>query len=95
MQEKAIETVKRYELIRTHVLPAHSAIFPNPIGESDHYSELDIPVVQLMSGPLYLFTSDDTLDKVAVDRLEPTARAFIDMIEHVDKASDKAKEKKK
>ncbi len=95
MQEKAIETVKRYDLVRTHVLPAHSAIFPNPIGESDHYSELDVPVVQLMSGPLYLFTSDDTLDKVAVDRLEPTARAFIDMIEHVDRSPDTGKGKKR
>ena len=35
-----------------------------------------------MSGPAYLFTADDTLDKVAVGRLAPTARAFADLIEY-------------
>ena len=77
---------RKHNLTRTHVLPLATALFPNPIGESTRYAEAGIPVVQLMSGPAYLFTADDTIDKVAVDRLAQTARAVADLIEYADRS---------
>ncbi|HOD13663.1 MAG TPA: M28 family peptidase [Spirochaetota bacterium] len=43
-----------------------------------------VPVVSLISPPLYIYDVDDTLDKVAVDQLNPTASLLIDVVAGVD-----------
>jgi hypothetical protein len=55
--------------------------------ESDalYYHALGIPVVSLISAPLYLYDAIDTLDLVADDQLAPVACAFADIINTVDK----------
>ncbi len=55
--------------------------------ESDalYYHYLGIPVVSLISAPLYLYDSIDTMDLVADDQLVPVACAFADIINAVDK----------
>lgn len=46
-----------------------------------------VPTVSLVSGPLYLYDDADTLDKVAVDQLVPVARAFVDLLDAVDRSA--------
>lgn len=43
-----------------------------------------VPVVSLISPPLYIYDSEDTLDKVAVDQLNPTASVLIDIVAGAD-----------
>ncbi len=43
-----------------------------------------VPVVSLISPPLYIYDVDDTLDKVAVDQLNPTASLLIDIVAGAD-----------
>ncbi len=44
-----------------------------------------VPVVSLISGPLYLYDDADTVEMVDVDQLVPVARYFADVIERVDR----------
>lgn len=44
-----------------------------------------VPVVSLISGPLYLYDDADTLEMVDVDQLVPVARYFADVVERVDR----------
>lgn len=44
-----------------------------------------VPVVSLISGPLYLYDDADTLEMVDVEQLVPVARYFADVIERVDR----------
>jgi hypothetical protein len=43
-----------------------------------------VPVVSLISPPLYIYDPEDTLDKVAIDQLNPTASVLIDIVEDAD-----------
>lgn len=43
-----------------------------------------IPTISLVSGPLYLYADDDTIDKVDVDQLVPVAQVFTDLIDAAD-----------
>ncbi|MBU1168508.1 MAG: M28 family peptidase [Proteobacteria bacterium] len=55
--------------------------------ESDalYYHEIDIPIVSLISAPLYLYDIIDTMDLVAKDQLVPVACALADIITTIDK----------
>ena len=87
LRARAVDAVKRHDLRSAHVVPDQTELFPHPIGESTAYAKAGIPVVQLMSGPEYLFTSDDTLDKVAVDQLSPAVGTFVDLLRYADKTT--------
>lgn len=44
-----------------------------------------VPVVSLISGPLYLYDDADTMHMVDVEQLVPVARYFADVVERVDR----------
>lgn len=46
-----------------------------------------VPVVSLISGPLYLYDDADTMEMVDVDQLLPVAHYFADVVERVDRVS--------
>ncbi|MFJ4166929.1 M28 family peptidase [Microbacterium sp. NPDC089698] len=48
---------------------------------------LGIPTISLISGPLYLYDDEDTIDKIDVDQLSPVANFFADIVEAADSAS--------
>jgi len=79
------QAVVRHNLDRTGVMPSAWGIGGRPPGESSLYHSIGIPNVGLISGPVYLLFEDDTFDKVAVDRLAPTAAAFADIITSYDR----------
>jgi len=73
------EEVVRHRLKRTMVLPA--TIFGEEVPtDADVFHENGVPIISLVSGPVYLYDDADTPDKVAKDELRPTARAFADII---------------
>ena len=79
------QAVVRHNLDRTGIMPSAWGIGGRPPGESSAYHSIGIPNVGLISGPVYLLFEDDTFDKVAVDRLAPTAAVFADVITSYDR----------
>jgi len=59
----------------------------SPLGvcsDAFYIHKAGVPVVSLISAPLYIYDTCDTLDMVAVDELNPTAATLIDIVEATD-----------
>ncbi|MHA1209714.1 MAG: M28 family peptidase [Candidatus Freyarchaeota archaeon] len=75
---------KKYDLQRMLILPGDT-----PLGvptDANGFHRAGYPIYSCISGPEYLFDPCDTMDKVAVDQLNPVAAAFIQAIKKIDKA---------
>lgn len=73
------KVIPKYGLDRTVVLPATFFGVSLPTDASGAYQEA-VPVVSLISGPIYLYDRQDTLDKVYKPHLRPMALAYKEMI---------------
>jgi len=65
-------------LTRTLVFPTGT-----PLGvptDAQHFGRAGLPVVSLISGPVWLFDDDDTMERVHRPSLEPMARMYIDFV---------------
>jgi len=52
-----------------------------PIGEAGHLmAQGKLNVIHWIRSPYYLLTAEDTLDKVAIEKLSPTAKAVADLL---------------
>ncbi len=74
----AREVVRQENLERTFLLPLTEG--RQPAGESLLPFLYDIPVLGITSLPVYLLFQQDSLEKVAVERLVPTARALATLL---------------
>lgn len=73
------EEFVRHRMERTLVLPA-SLLGENLCTDADEFYQEGIPVCNLISSPVYLYSSDDTLDKIEKDALRPTCQTFSDIL---------------
>ena len=85
LQRSLARTIKANRLTRTAVLPAN--LFGNvanslPTDASFIWSA-GVPVMSLISGPIYLYDIADTVDKVDRAALAPVARTFATMVERL------------
>lgn len=55
--------------------------------DADFVYRAGVPVVSLLTAPLYIYDIADTLDKVAYDELNPTAVIFSDIIDDINTMS--------
>ena len=55
-----------------------------PTDAGAFYLDAKLPIISMISGPIYLYDIADTVDKVAVEELQPTAALFADIIEQLD-----------
>ena len=78
------EALVKGKLDRSLVFPGKSMLGDRPPTDASAYFVEGIPTVSYISGPIYLLDENDTLDKVAVERLEPVASALADIIMRVD-----------
>ena len=72
------EAVVKHNLRRTILLPTDT-----PLGvptDATAYAASGLPVASFISPPLYWNALEDTWDKIAVDEMLPTARAYSDII---------------
>jgi len=71
-------------LTRIMLLPPEGPLgaFP-PTDGGDYYLD-DVPLVNFISSPVYLLNSEDTLEKVARERLVPTARTVARVLRDLD-----------
>lgn len=75
------EAVIKHDLRRTILMPADT-----PLGvptDATAYNRAGLPVASFISPPIYWNALEDTWDKIAVDSLLPTARAYADIIERL------------
>jgi len=64
---------------------SRTLVFPTgtPLGvptDAQQYGRAGLPVVSMISGPIWLFDDDDTLDRVHKASLAPMARMYIDFV---------------
>ena len=57
---------------------------PRTFGEGGVYAGRGIPTIERIAISAPQFSNDDTPDKVMVDKLQPTAAAFVDIIRNID-----------
>jgi len=82
-QNKMLFDIAQEAIVKNNL---HDIIIPNkkrlPIsGETYSYFHRGIPVFGYISGPEYLFLSDDTLDKVAWEQFQPVVKTFIQILD--------------
>ncbi len=61
-----------------------STVTPRTWGEGGVYAGRGIPTIERIAINAPQFSNDDTPDKVMVDKLQPTAAAFVDIIRKID-----------
>ena len=81
--DKLIQIVKeefvRHKMDRTIVLPA-TTLGDELFTDADEFYQEGIPVVNLISGPIYLYDTIDTVDKIAKEALSPTVSTMSDIV---------------
>ena len=73
------EEIVRHGMKKTIVLPA-SILGDELFTDADEFYQEGTPVVNLISGPVYLYDTIDTADKIAKDQLNPTAYTMSDIL---------------
>jgi hypothetical protein len=69
----------RHRMDRTLFMPA-DLLGDDLCTDADMFYQEGIEVCSMVSGPIYLYSSDDTLDKIPKDQLVPTCRTFSDIL---------------
>ncbi|MDZ4298315.1 MAG: M28 family peptidase [Moraxellaceae bacterium] len=81
-----IDAIVKHDLRRTFLLSAHALCTLGGIPtDASFVCAAGVPTASLIAGPNYLYDEADTLDKVAKDELVPVTKAFIDIINAIDK----------
>jgi hypothetical protein len=82
-----VRLVRRHEVTATCLLNASLTEFTSLGVPTDASFVLTsgVPIISLVSGPLYLYDAADTVDKVDVDQLEPVGRLYADLVDLVDR----------
>ncbi len=73
------EEIVRHRLARTVVIPADT-FGDDPPTDATLVLSAGVPIISVISGPIYLYDNMDTVDKVAVDELRPMAETYADII---------------
>ena len=82
------EAFRKYGLTRTIFAPVDQVteqdaeyVFRQDevISDAYYFSESGIPVISTVAGEIYIFHPSDTVDKVAVDQLEPVGKAYAEI----------------
>ena len=75
-----IKAIKEYSIENMILIPENFFNTP-PIGEAGHFTtHSDLKIIHWIRNPYYLLTAEDTLDKIAMDKLHPTAQCVTDII---------------
>ncbi len=87
LKSKLAGAIKRNNLERTVILNANPLQFVGIPTDASAWVRAGIPTISLIAGPIYLYDEVDRLDMVAVDQLQPVAKAFSEVIDDLDAAN--------
>jgi hypothetical protein len=75
-----LKAFKEHDMERMILIPDNFFATP-PIGEAGHFAVMGgLKVIHLIRSPYYLLTAEDTLDKIDMNKLQPTAQCITDLI---------------
>ena len=75
-----IKSLSQYKIENMILIPDNFFATP-PIGEAGHFTmQSDLKVIHWIRSPYYLLTEEDTLDKIDMEKLGPTAQSVSDLI---------------
>lgn len=80
----AKESIPKYDIDRTIILPASGPLGPYPPGLAHYFLYEGKTVMEFISSPAHQYCLADTPDKVMVEQLRPVAAAFIDILNQID-----------
>ena len=88
LADTVYELVEKHKLNRMMILPVQQRAggeYQSGDVNSDAYdfNVRGIPVVSLISAPMYIYHNSDDIDKVHQESLEPVANLFIDIVDKV------------
>jgi hypothetical protein len=75
-----LDALKRENVGRSLIMPPE-VFAPNPTTDGGFFHLKDVPLVNFLAAPMYLFDSQDTPDKIHEASLEPVTRAAIRIID--------------
>jgi hypothetical protein len=79
--EDVVEDALRAEDLRRSLVISPEFFAPHPTTDGGFFHLEKVPLVQYLTAPMYLFDSQDTLDKIHEPSLVPVTRATIRIIE--------------
>ena len=82
------DAVIKHDLRRLMMLPTDNPLGGVPTDGRPFFDE-NLPVISIASAPFYIYNPIDTIEKLAVEEFEPLTKAFIDIIQSLDKISRK------
>ncbi|MFX0136603.1 MAG: M28 family metallopeptidase [Candidatus Hodarchaeota archaeon] len=77
------DVVIKYDLQRLLIFPTDNPLEVPTDGAPFYWEKL--PIISLASAPLYIYNPIDTIEKLAIEEFEPVTKAFIDIIQSIDK----------
>lgn len=84
-KRRLARSVKRHRLHGTTILNSSFFEFRGIPTDASFVLVAGVPIVSLISGPLYLYDDADTEEYVDIDQLAPVARFFADIIDQADR----------
>lgn len=73
------EEIVRHRYGRSIVVPAN--MFGDEVPtDAGLFYDVGVPIISVVSGPIYLYDNQDTIDKVAKEELLPTTETFADIV---------------
>lgn len=79
--EDIVEAALAAEKLHRSLILSPEVFGPHPTTDGGYFHVEGVPVIQYLTAPMYLFDSQDTLDKIHQPSLVPVTRAAIRMIE--------------
>ena len=80
------DAVIKHDLRRLMMLPTDNPLGGVPTDGRPFFDE-KLPIISIASAPFYIYNPIDTIEKLAVEEFEPLTKAFIDIIQSLDKTS--------
>ena len=79
LEDVVEEAIQAEDLRRSLLLPP-DALFERPTTDGGFFHTAGVPIVQYLTAPMYLFDSQDTMDKIHQESLVPVTRATIRIV---------------
>lgn len=90
MVNAVLESVKRNSVSRVFLLPPEGPLGDYPPTDGGDWYEAGVPLINIISNPVYLLNEEDDLEWVMQDRLPQMAGAVADIVRKTDNMSKEA-----
>jgi hypothetical protein len=90
MVDVVLESVKKNSVDRVFLLPPEGPLGDYPPTDGGDWYEYGVPLVNIISNPVYLLNEEDSLEGVMQERLPKMAAAIADIVHRTDAMTKEA-----